>query len=718
MTEPNLPSLEVQGGRQAADVSTDTIDLTGLLNRNITLTGSFDLRGVQARALTKLLDSLVMPALLVDRTFAVAFANEFWDKTIENCDRIQGRPLRDFFPNAVQAQQVQDLLEVTFADRKPRTRKLALNTRFRQLWGRMHLRSLRVGASRYILVLYQDLTPEKEQLNLQKKFSEDLQKAHDELEKRVEIRTLELQQANAKLLAEMAERQRTDEALRESEANYRAIFDAANDAIVVHHAETFEMLDVNKKMSEIYGYNPQEARSLSWQDLTSDDPLWSQKDATQCMRLAAQGEPQLFEWLAKDKQGRSFWVEVNLKRGIIGGDDRLLAVIRDITERKLLEERLRQAQKMEAVGRLAGGVAHDFNNILTAIMGHSNLLLQQMPPDSPYRKKVEQIVQGADKVARLTSQLVAFARKAVLDVKVVELNEVISDAYGRLKKVLGESVRLITLFDPALAKVRADKGQIEQILMNLASNALDAMPNGGELIVETVNMTLDESYTRVYPDVRPGSYVMIAVSDSGHGMYPETVSRVFEPFFTTKDQGRGSGLGLSMVYGIVKQHQGHIVVRSEPGLGTTFKLYWPALREETKPDIEDGDFFAQYHGHEIVMVVEDEPSVLETTCEILHLLGYNVLQANNPEEALRSSEQYHGTIHLLVTDVVMPKIDGSALYNRLAHERPELKVLYVSGYTENAIVHHGVLKPGVHFLQKPFTALTLARKAREVLDTA
>jgi len=717
MSEPIAPPSGVQDNRHVPEATTETIDLTGLLNRNITLTGSFDLRGVQARALTKLLDSLPMPALLVDHTCAVAFANEFWDKTIDDCEKIQGHSLTDFFPNPAQAQQVQDLLEATFADRKPRTRKVALNTRFRQLWGRMHLRALRVGVRRYLLVLYQDLTPEKEQLNLQKKYSEDLQKAHDELEKRVEARTTELRQANEKLLSEMAERERTEEAFRESEANYRAIFDAANDAILVHNAETFEILDVNEKMSEIYGYTPDEARQLTWEDLTCEDPLGPRKDAAQFMRLAAQGEPQLFEWMAKDKSGRSFWVEVNLKAAAIGGTDRLLAVVRDITERKFLEERLRQAQKMEAVGRLAGGVAHDFNNILTAIIGHANLLLEQIPSDATYRKKVDQILQGAGKVARLTRQLLAFGRKQVLEVKVVDLNEVITKEQGRLAKVLGENVRLITLLDPALAKVRADRGQIEQILVNLASNARDAMPSGGELIVETSNATLDQSYTRVYPDFRPGSYVMIAVSDTGYGMYPETISRVFEPFFTTKDEVAGSGLGLSMVYGIVKQHQGHIVVRSEPGLGTTFKLFWPALQETAQAEHELSAAFTQYQGHETVMVVEDEPSVLETMCEILQLLGYTVLSANNPDEAIKSCEQHRGPIHLLLTDVVMPKIDGSALYNRLVRQRPELKVLYVSGYTENAIVHHGVLKPGVHFLHKPFTALMLARKARDVLDT-
>ena len=717
MIETEVPTLGVRIGDQAQETSTETIDLSGLLSRNITLTGSFDLRGVHARALTKLLDSLPMPTLLVDRTCAIAFANEYWNTSIEDCERIQGRPFKHFFPDLAQAQQVQELLEATFADRKPRTRRLALNTRTRQLWGRMHLRSLRVGSRRYILVLYQDLTPEKEQLNLQKKYSEELQQAHDDLEKSVEARTAELKQANMKLRSEIAERQKTEEALRESEANYRAIFDAANDAIFVYHAETFEILDVNRKMCEIFVYTPEEARQLSLQDLTSDQPLCSQKDAARFMRRAAEGVPQLFEWMTKDKGGRSFWIEVNLKRSVIGGVDRLLAVVRDITERKLLEEQLRQAQKMQAVGRLAGGVAHDFNNILTTVLGHSNLLLHQMPSVSPYRKKVEQIIQAADRAAGLTRQLLAFSRKQVLNVQIVDLNHVATKMEGILRKLLGEGIALIAVLDPAVAKVRADAGQIEQILISLASNARDAMPNGGELIVETCNIVLDNRYTRLHPDVRPGSYVMMAVSDTGQGMYSETLSRIFEPFFTTKDQGKGSGLGLSMVYGIVKQHQGHIEARSESGLGTTFKLYWPALQEETGTQTEGSEAFTQYRGNETVLIVEDEPSVLEMTCEIFQMLGYTVLEAGDPEEAIKSFEKHQETIHLLLTDVVMPKIDGGALYARLSRQRPELKVLYVSGYTENAILHHGVLKPGVHFLNKPFTAESLARKVREVLDT-
>ena len=349
--------------------TTDSLNLTGLFRREVTETGSFDLRGVQAKSLSKLLDSLPMPGLLVDDCYAVAYANDSWNKTIGGFDKIEGREFNRLFPDQNQAAEVHNLLQSTFADRKPRTRKLALNTGTSQIWGRMHLRSLRLGRRRYVLILYQDLTVEKEQLNLIQKHSEELRIAYDQLEKRVEARTAELRRTNALLLAEIAERKHTEQALRESEANYRAIFDAANDAILVQDVGTFQILDANRKVSEIFGYTPDELRNLTLHHLSADDQMYSQKDPSDWLRKAAEGTPQLFEWFSRDKAGRSFWVEVNLKGAVIGGNDRLLAVVRDITERKQLEEQLRHAQKMEAVGRLAGGVAHDFNNVLTAILG-------------------------------------------------------------------------------------------------------------------------------------------------------------------------------------------------------------------------------------------------------------------------------------------------------------------------------------------------------------
>ncbi len=301
--------------RQEEDATTDSVDLTGLFGRNFTATGSFDLRGVQAKSLHKLLDSLPMPVLLVDDVYTVAYANESWDKAIGKFDKIEGREFDRLFPDQKQASEVHNLLDRTFSDRKPRTRKWALNTGKRQIWGRMHLRSLRLGRRRYILVLYQDLTVEKEQLDLIKRHSELLRIAHDQLEKRVEERTADLKQANARLLAEIAERKLTEQALRESEANYRAIFEAANDAILVQDVDTFQILDANSKVCEIFGYTPDELRNLTLNHLSADDDTYSQKYPSQWLEKAAAGDPQLFEWFSRDKAGRSFWLEVNLKGG-------------------------------------------------------------------------------------------------------------------------------------------------------------------------------------------------------------------------------------------------------------------------------------------------------------------------------------------------------------------------------------------------------------------
>ncbi len=696
--------------------TTDSLDLTGLFGTRVTDTGSFDLRGMQAKSLSKLLDSLPMPCLLVDAAYAVAYANDSWNNTIGGFEKIEGREFDRLFPDQDQAAQVYSLLNGTFSDRKPRTRKLTLNTGERQIWGRMHLRSIRLGRQRYILVLYQDLTVEREQLNLIRRHSEELRRAHDQLEKRVEERTADLKRSNALLLAEIAERKRTEQALRESEANYRAIFDAANDAILVQDVDTFQIVDANSKVFEIFGYTPDELRNLTLHHLGADDQMLSQIDPSHWLRKAAEGTPQLFEWFSRDKAGRTFWVELNLKGAIIGGHNRLLAVVRDITERKQLEEQLRQAQKMEAVGRLAGGVAHDFNNVLTAILGNADMLRQQLSRDPKQQKKVEKILEGAQRASDLTRQLLAFSRKQVLDVKTLDLNQVIRSIEDTLRGMLGETIQVIVLTDPAIPKMKADRDQIGHIMLNLAVNAKDAMPQGGELIIETQTVSVDDRSARTI-GMEAGEYVMLAVSDTGVGMDAETLSRIFEPFFTTKKVGQRSGLGRAMIYGIMKQHKGHVIVRSEPGMGSTFKMYWPALVEIEAIVQESSETTRDYRGNETVLLVEDESLVRELAREILEMFGYKILEATGPEEAIRVSESYEGTIHLLLTDVVMPRMDGPSLYSHLLGSRKNLKALFMSGYTENAIVHHGVLRSGVHFIQKPFRAEAVARKIREVLDS-
>jgi nitrogen-specific signal transduction histidine kinase len=390
-------------------------------------------------------------------------------------------------------------------------------------------------------------------------------------------------------------------------------------------------------------------------------------------------------------------------------------IVMDITERRQLGEQLRQSQKMEAVGRLAGGIAHDFNNLLTVIKGYSELMLEDLEGADPLRTEVDEIKKAADRAASLTRQLLAFSRQQVLAPKVVDLNTVVGNMDKLLHRLLGEDIDLFTILEPGLGRVKADPGQIEQVIMNLAVNARDAMPKGGKLTIETANVELDEHYTREHAVVKPGSYVMIAVTDTGVGMTDKVKSRIFEPFFTTKEVGKGTGLGLSTVYGIIKQSGGYVWVYSEVGLGSSFKVYLPrvdAPAEITSPVSS----LPTRRGTETVLLVEDEDGVRALERQVLHKHGYNVLEARNGGEALLMCERHQGEIDMLLTDVVLEQMGGRELAERLLKVRPEMKVLYVSGYADDAIVHHGVLKPGMAFLQKPFTTEALARKVRFVLD--
>ncbi len=394
-----------------------------------------------------------------------------------------------------------------------------------------------------------------------------------------------------------------------------------------------------------------------------------------------------------------------------------IELVEDVTNRKRLEEQLRHSAKMEAIGLLAGGVAHDFNNLLTAMIGYTDMLLEQIPPHEPYYTKVKHISYTAARAASLTQQLLAFSRKQVLDIKALDLNACIANIERLLRRLIGADIELVTVLDPALGTVKADASQIEQILMNLAVNARDAMHLGGTLTIESTNVALDEEYARTHAEIKPGEYVMFSVTDTGVGMDDRTCSRIFDPFFTTKEKGRGTGLGLSTVYGIIKQHQGNISVYSEPGRGTSFKIYLPRFDGTVERIRVRKADESPRHGSETVLLVEDDEVVRTLTDELLVKLGYRVLGAADSEQALGLSAQHDGPIHLLLTDVVLPKMDGPTLYNRLSENRPDLRVLYVSGYAESAIFQEAVTDPAIQFLQKPFTVESLAKKVRDVLDS-
>jgi two-component system cell cycle sensor histidine kinase/response regulator CckA len=397
-----------------------------------------------------------------------------------------------------------------------------------------------------------------------------------------------------------------------------------------------------------------------------------------------------------------------------------VAVKRDVTDVRRMEEQLRQSQKMEAVGRLAGGVAHDFNNLLTAISGYSDLLLHRLPEYSTLRRDVEEIRKAGDRAAALTHQLLAFSRRQVLQPKVLDLNAVVRSMEPMLRRMVGAEIALTSELSPSLPRVKVDPGQIEQVIVNLASNARDAMPDGGRLTIVTADAELSPAYAAAHPGVRPGPHVLLSVADTGHGMDDETQSHLFEPFFTMKERGKGTGLDMATVYGIVQQSGGHIRVNSAAGRGSTFLIYLPRVElPDLGPQGTDRPLLPHPSpGTETVLLAEDEEMVRRLAREFLSGNGYQVLEAGNGREALLLSEAHRGEIHLLLTDVMMPKMSGRELGERIRRQRPGLRILYMSGYTDDAILRGGVLEDGIPYLQKPFTQEGLARKVREVLDPA
>jgi PAS domain S-box-containing protein len=505
-----------------------------------------------------------------------------------------------------------------------------------------------------------------------------------------------------------------------SESRFRVLVEHAPDAIVVYDVAENRFVDANTNAERLFGRGREELLASGPERFYSSsqpDGLPLAESMEKMIRRAVAGETLLFERAVHNAEGKDLLCEVRLVRLPFTDRSLLRASFIDITERRKLEEQLRQSQKMESVGRLAGGIAHDFNNLLTVITGYSELLLGQLGEKLSLRKEVEEIKRAGERAAALTHQLLAFSRQQVLQPKVLDLNEVVSQIEKMLRRLIDESVELRTVLGPGLWKVNADPGQIEQVLVNLVVNARDAMPGGGKITIETANVFLDEEYSRGHLPAQPGSYVMLAISDTGMGMDEETMSQVFEPFFTTKGLGKGTGLGLSTVYGIVKQSMGYIWAYSEPGKGSTFKVYFPRTEDREEAPYKGGSPVEELRGENTILVVEDEESIRNLACAVLRRYGYTVLPAGNGEEALRVAGEHEGEISLLLTDVVMPRMGGRELYERIRQQLPGIKVLYMSGYTDDAIVHHGVLEEGTAFLQKPYSPISLVRKVKEVLET-
>lgn len=493
-----------------------------------------------------------------------------------------------------------------------------------------------------------------------------------------------------------------------------SIVESSDDAII-GLALDGTILTWNRGARRIYGYTAEHIAGKPIAALFAPDSL---DTLSQAMQIVRQGRSvDRYETRGSTADGRS--IEVAFSMSPILKEDRDLegisAIIRDITDLKTLEKELLLAQKMEAIGRLAAGVAHDFNNLLTVINGYSTLLLSRLSESDSMSAPLAQINRAGERAASLTRQLLAFSRKQILQPRVLDLNGIVADMNRMLQRLIGEDIDLVTVLDPNLGRIKADPGQIEQVVMNLVVNARDAMPKGGKLTIETANLELQETVTRRHFSVSPGSYVTLTITDSGIGMNQETQARIFEPFFTTKSQGEGTGLGLSTAYGIVSQSGGAIIVYSELGHGTSFKIYLP--RDHEAPQrTKAPKAITDSRGSETILVVEDEAAVQALVCTVLEGQGYTVLRAGNGAEALQVCERHAGAIHLTISDVIMPELSGGDLAASLMALQPAMKILFMSGYTDTAIVHHGVLKPGTAFLEKPFGPETLARKVRQVLD--
>ena len=558
----------------------------------------------------------------------------------------------------------------------------------------------------------------RENERIREEAEEALQKAYAGLEQKVEERTAELRAINESLQKEIAERKRVEE---EATKLQNAVHQVADILFITDRNGIIEY--VNPAFEKITGYSREEAIGNRPSILKSG--RMGPEYYSNVWKTILSGNVYQAEVVNKKKNGELFYYDqvITPLKDSQGNITHFISVGRDITplkrreeEMAALQEQLRQSQKMEAIGRLAGGIAHDFNNLLTIINGYSQLCLLEVKKDDRLKGKIEEIQRAGDRASDLTRQLLAFSRRQVMEMRILDLNIILRDMDKMLRRIIGEDIELITKLADELGRVKVDSGQIEQVVLNLAINARDAMLKGGKITIETANVELDEAYAQSHVAVEPGRYVMLSISDTGVGMTPEVKERIFEPFFTTKEKGKGTGLGLSTVYGIVKQSDGNIWVYSEPKQGTTFKIYLPRVDEppeELREKEKEGELPL---GSETILLVEDDEKVRKLAVQILEKQGYMVLEGSHGEDTLHICEQHKEPIHLLLTDVVMPGMSGRELAERLMSMHPELKVLYMSGYTDNTIAHHGVLEDGIEFIQKPFTVDGLIRKVRKVLD--
>jgi len=547
---------------------------------------------------------------------------------------------------------------------------------------------------------------------------ESLREARDSLEIRIRERTEELEESNKALKMEMAERRLTEERVKKSEDFIKNILESVDQGFVVIDPE-YRIVTANKAYCRQMKRSVEEMIGRHCYEVSHriDRPCYENGETCTARSVFDTGESHSAVHTHHDKDGRPVYVETASypMKDKSGRTVSVIETLSDITEKRKLEEELLQAQKMESIGRFAGGVAHDFNNILSAILGYSDLALSDLPGDHPLAETLGIIKDSAVKAAALTGQILAFSRKQVLDKKAVSMNTLIENTAKMLRRMIGEDIVLELKLKSPIMNITADPNSMEQVLMNLAVNARDAMPSGGRLMIETEDVILNEDDSDRGDGIKPGAYVMLSITDTGEGMSPDVQKKIFEPFFTTKEKGKGTGLGLAMIYGIVKQHNGHISVYSEPGNGTTFKIYLPVSEEDViEEDPNPSDEIPR--GKETIMIVDDDASVRRLVVDMLEPLGYRLFGASSGSEAMQILNTFAGDIDLLLTDVIMPGMNGKQLADIFRSMHPGAKVIFMSGYTAEMIDRHGAFPPGVALFQKPLTMKKLAKKLREILD--
>ena len=796
---------------------TETLDLSNLLTSDLTFSGSFDIRGdIWATTFGKLTQALPLPALLIDQSCNIVVANQACRRISREYEKILDTPFSELFPDPPTARKVQALAEEVFANRKPKIGEGIIEIGEGKIWGRITLRSIRIMENRLVLVLVEDLTPQKHELVLKHKLNEELKREIAQRE-RAESRQAESEKKyrevvetagdiiyqtdrrgcftlvnpvglkisgyaaeelignsyldlippdhrktverfyriqfvrrlpityyefplvtkqgetvwlgqNAQLLTEdeavvgfqaiardITDRKRAEAALVESEMRYKDLFDHATDAIYTHDLQG-NYTSGNEAAIRMLGYSREELLKMNFKDIVDPDYLSA---VAENLRKKIQNGVETtgpYEVLVRSKDGAPLWVEITSRA--ITKDGKPVAIhgtARDVTERKRLEERLLQAAKMEAIGTLAGGLAHDFNNLLQIVLGYADLIVMDREMKEKDYQRARLIHDAAMRGRDLVNSILTFSRRVETKPRPIDLNNELNQVDNLLRRTIPKMIAIELHLADNLRSISADPTQIEQILLNLAVNAAHAMPEGGKLTFETQNVRLDEEYCKTHLETKPGDYVLLTVSDTGHGMEKDILDRVFEPFFTTKDRGEGTGLGLSMVFGIVKSHDGHITCHSNPGAGTVFKLYFPAVEMDIAWDPEVTMQMPSF-GTETILLVDDEKSIRDLGKEVLTSVGYKVLAASTGREALDIYTKAQDEISLVILDLIMPEMGGKQCLEELLKINPAVKILIASGYLASVSTGESLASGARGFISKPYNMNQLLRSVRHTLD--